>query len=187
MNHFLTDLAKSGNLGQIGNIAVHVAIDLDVLDHIAAIGLQAAVEVVQVVDTAHTPGCGVEQLGGQRLGQWVIAFLFPATHQVIALLSDHAIQFGNLVGAVLQVGIHGDDHIALGAHESRVQCRRFAIVAAKAHPLDSGVLGMQLFDHLPRAVGAAVIDHEHLIGVAMLLHHTFDPCRQLGQRLSLII
>ena len=60
MDHLLADACKAGILGQIGHIAVHIAVHLDMLDHIEAIGLQAAVEIMQVVDAAH-PSCrGVE-------------------------------------------------------------------------------------------------------------------------------
>ena len=37
------------------DVAVHVAVDLDVLHHLAAVGFEAAVEVVEVVDAAYTP------------------------------------------------------------------------------------------------------------------------------------
>ena len=32
--HLLANLVKAGVLGQVGNIAVHLAIDLDILDHL---------------------------------------------------------------------------------------------------------------------------------------------------------
>ena len=53
VNHLFADAGKAGILGEIRNIAVHFAVDFDVFHHIAAIGFQSAVEVVEVLDAAH--------------------------------------------------------------------------------------------------------------------------------------
>ena len=65
--HFLANLAETGVLGQIGNEAVHLAKHFDVFDNLSTIGLQATVEVVQVLDAAHLTGCGIEELCGDGL------------------------------------------------------------------------------------------------------------------------
>ena len=49
MHHLLTDALESGILGQVGDIAVHLAIHLDVLHHLATVGFQSTIEVVQIM------------------------------------------------------------------------------------------------------------------------------------------
>ena len=123
VHHFLANTGESGVFCQIGDVAVHVAVHLYALYHFVAVGLQTAVEVMEIVDSAHSAGGGVEQFGGDGLRQRVVAFLFPSAHKVIALLGNHAVEFRDFIGAVLQVGVHGYHHIAFGAAEAGVQGR----------------------------------------------------------------
>lgn len=62
--YLLADLVKTGVLGQVGYVAVHLAVHLDILDHLATVSLEPAVEVVQVVHTANLAGGSVEELVG---------------------------------------------------------------------------------------------------------------------------
>ena len=64
MHHLLADFGETGILGQVRDIAVHLAVHLDILHHIYAIGFQAAVEVVEILDAAHAPRRGVEEFCG---------------------------------------------------------------------------------------------------------------------------
>ena len=122
LNLFLANACESSDLGQVGHIAVHVTIHLDVLHDLLAVGFQAAVEVVQVVDAAHASRGSVEQLSGYGLAERVITFLFPATHEIITILGNHAVELRNLVRTILEVGIHCDDHITLSLFKTSVQC-----------------------------------------------------------------
>ena len=56
----LANLVETGILGEVRDVTVHLAIDLDVLDHIATVGLETTVEVVEVVNAADLTGCSVE-------------------------------------------------------------------------------------------------------------------------------
>ena len=47
VHHLLPDVAEAVHLGDDGDVAVHLTVDLDALHHLVAVGLQAAVEVVQ--------------------------------------------------------------------------------------------------------------------------------------------
>ena len=179
MNHLLAYLLKSRILCQIRHIAVHIAVYLDVLHHLVAIGFQAAVEVVQIVYAAHLAGGGIEEFGGNCLRQRVVALLFPPRHQVVAVLGNHTIQFGYFVRTVLQVCIHGYHHIALHALEAGVERRTLAVVASEAHSLHCRILGTELLYHFPRIVGAAVVDKQHFITEVILRHYAFYPCCQL--------
>ena len=63
MHHFLTNFVKSGILGKVWNIPVHFSIHLNVFDYLSTIGLQATIEVVEVLDAAYLARSGIEELG----------------------------------------------------------------------------------------------------------------------------
>ena len=163
LHHLFTNLAETGILGQVGDVTMHLAIHLNILYHILAVGLEATVKVVQVLDTRHLARSSVEELRGQCLRQRVVTLLLVARHEIVALLSYHAIQARDLVRRILQVGIHSDDHITLGTGKATVQGGRLAIVTAELDSLHLGVLGMQFLDDLPRIVGGAIIHEVYLI------------------------
>ena len=96
---FFANLGESCVLGKIWNVAVHLAIYLDVLHHVAAIGLQSAVEVVQVVDAAHLACRGIEELGRDGLAQRVtlLAVLLVAGNQVVTFLGNHLVESRNFI------------------------------------------------------------------------------------------
>ena len=140
LHDLFTDARKSLHLSQNRHVAVHFALNLHGLCHLEAVGLESAVEVVQV-DSAHFARSPVEQLGGQGLRQRVVALLLPSANQVVALFANHAHEVRNLVGAVLQVGVHGDDHVALGRLKSDVKRSGLALIAPKANSAHLRVLG----------------------------------------------
>lgn len=139
LHNLFANAVESGIFGEIGNVAVHVAVDFDVLDDFVAIRLEPAVEVVEIADSGNASCRGIEQLCGDGLGQGVVALLFPSRHEVKAFVDDHASESGNLVGGVLKVGVHCDDDITFGAKESGVERRRLAVVAAEGYAADGGV------------------------------------------------
>ena len=102
MHHLLANAVETGVLGQIGNVTVHLTVNLDVLHHFAAISLQAAVEIVQVMDARDLTRRGVEELRGKGLGERVVAFLLVTRYKVVMIFHDHLVETGDLVGRVLQ-------------------------------------------------------------------------------------
>ena len=166
---------------------MHLAVDFDVLDHVVAVGFQSAVEVVQVSDTADFSCRGVEEFGRESFRERVVAFLFVARDEVVALFHDHSSQFGNLVGRVLQVGIHRDDDIALRDFEAAIQRRTLAVVAAKLDGSHDVCLSTDFLNHLPGTVGRTVVDENHFEREAIGLHHALDPVVELGQRFFFVI
>ena len=46
LHYMLADFCVACILGKVGDITVHVAVDLNALDNLVAVGLQPAVEVV---------------------------------------------------------------------------------------------------------------------------------------------
>ncbi len=92
------------------------------------------------------PGRPVEEFAGPAFADRVVAFLFPPRDQVVALFEDHAAQLGNLVGRILQVGIHRDDDLAFGCRETAVQGCRLAVVARETDAPDGRILRLEPFD-----------------------------------------
>src|SRR5579863_9402490 len=180
--HFLTDVPEAGPFGNDGDIAVHFAIDLDALDHLVAVGLETAIEIVQP-DLTDPGGGPVEEFGRNGLGDRVMAYFLPAAHHIVVILEDHPAQLGDLIRAVLHIGVHRDHHDATRGLEPLVQRGRFAIIALEPDAFDIGVVLAEGRDHLPAPVGAAIIHKDDLIGKTALLHHALDPAAQFGQGL----
>ena len=130
--------------------------------------------------TGH-PACGpVVYLGGYVLAQLaVIAFLLPARYQVIAILADHTYHLGNLLGAVLQVSIHGNHDIALSHLKTAEQGGGLAVVAAELDALyDVGVIGLKTFNNAPGLICAAVIYKYNLVAELVLIHYAANPLEE---------
>ena len=187
VHHLLAYFGETGIFGQVRDIAVHLAVHLDILHHIYAIGFQAAVEVVEILDAAHAPRRSVEEFCGNGFREGVVAFLLIARHEVVAVLRNHAVQFGNLVGRVLQVGVHRNHHAALRRAETAEQGGRLAIVAAELDAMHAGVLLCQSLDDLPRSIGAAVVHKNDFVGKAVRLHHAHNPIVKFRQALGLVV
>ncbi len=117
VNGLFANLVEAGVLGQIWYVAMHLAVHLDVLHYLLAVSLQSAVEVMQIMNAAHLAGRSVEQLGGYGLRERValLTVLLVSRHEVVAFVRNHVVESRNLVGRVLQVSVHGDDHVALGS------------------------------------------------------------------------
>ena len=111
--HLFPYFIEAGVLGQIRDITVHFPIDFNAFHDFLAVSFQSAVEIVQVFDTTDLACGGVEQFGRDRFGQRVISFLLVSRHQIESVCHNHTVKFRYLVGGVLKVGVHGDDHVAL--------------------------------------------------------------------------
>ena len=186
MDHQLTDLAVARHLRHVGEVAVHVVIDLYVFHHLILVTLESTIEVVQR-DAGEESHRGIEELRGTGLGERVIPLLLPPTHHVVVLLTDHPIELGDLIRRVLQVGIHRDDDGAGSALKSCLQTGRLPVVASKANRPDMRILRMQPLDDLPGAIGTSIVDKDDLIRDPHLRDDTGDPLVQLGEGLLLIV
>lgn len=73
----------------------------------------------------------LKSLSGYGLRQWVVTFLLVATDKVVTILLNHPIRLWNLIGRVLQISIHGDDHISLCFLETTIKGRALTIVTTE--------------------------------------------------------
>ena len=74
---------------------------------------------------------------------------------------------GDLVRIVLEVGVEGHHQLAAGLGEAGAQGRRLAEVAAEADAAHLRIGRGQPADHVPGAVGRAVVDEDHVQLVAV--------------------
>jgi len=186
LHRLLADAAETGLLGQYRNETVHLAVDFDRLDDLAAVGFQAAVEVVKP-DSRHGAGRPVEKLAGPAFADRIVALLLPARNQIVSLFEDHPAQFGNLVGRILQVGVHRDDDLPFRSRKTAVQGRGFAVVTGEPDAPHRRILLFEGFDDAPRIVGRTVVHQDNFVGIAVLRRHAVDPCDQFGQRFRLVV
>ena len=148
---------------------MHLAVEPDVVQHAAAVGLQRAAVVVQV-DAGHDGDQAVGDAADQHSARLVLAVLPPARNDVVAL-GDLVQQFGDVGGIVLQVGVDGDDDIAPGGIDAGHHGGRLAVVAAEVQHADPRVLTGGLVQPRGRAVQRAVVDKDDFIVPAPGLHH----------------
>ena len=167
VHHFLANLVESCILGKVWNVSVHLAIHLDIFHHLGAVGFQSAVEVVKILYTAYLPRRSIEEFRWNSLRQWVVTLLLIPRHEVVAVFGNHAVELWNLVGRVLQVGIHCYHHAPSGSIESAVERRTLAVVAAELNATHLVGAATEFLNNVPRAVGGAVVDEDNLEGVAL--------------------
>ena len=117
---------------------------------------------------------------------YVVALLLVSRHEVVAVFGYHLVEAGYLVGRVLQVGVHGDDHVAAGFLEPAIESGALAVIAAELYGVYVRVLGRELLYDLPRVVGGAIVDEDNLIAEVVGFHHALYPRVKLWQRLCLV-
>jgi hypothetical protein len=140
---------------------VQLAVDRDLLQHLAPVDLEAAVEVVQV-DLRQLPRHPVEQQRRQALRRRVLPAPLPPGDEIEVVLLEHRQQAGDLLRVVLEVAVHGHDDLPAAVVEAGRQGRRLAEVAAQAHQLDARVALARPAPALGGGVGRAVVDEDDL-------------------------
>ena len=105
-------------------------------------------------------GHHVEKLRWQAFTEWILAFLLPARDQIHVL--ERLQKIRNFVGIVLQVAVHGHDHLTTGFLKSCRQSGCFAVVSAKTNgPYPRIVLVCQVGDCVERTIRAAVVYEDY--------------------------
>ena len=182
------DLADAGAVpgGEGRDEAVHLAVEGNVLDDLAAVGLEGGAEVVDVdaAEDRHEP---VGDARGNAAEEEVVAALLaPAADDVVALF-ELGEEVGDLVGVVLQVAVHGEDEVALGVVEAGGEGGGLAEVAAELDDEDAAVDGSDLFKQAVGAVAGAIVDEDQLEGFADLLHDGLEAVVERGDVLFFVV
>ena len=111
---------------------------VDIDDDVAVIGPQHAA-VIMHVHAGHLVGGNVDYARSQAPECGVLALLAYGADHVVPLL-DLCHQARNLLGGVLQIGIQGDDDLAVRHLECRQNGHMLAEIAVKFYHLDTRVL-----------------------------------------------
>ena len=137
---------------------MQLAVEAQAADDLGAVGLQAAVQVVEP-EAREPAGDGVEDPRGDPAGERVAALRLPARDEVEALveLREQARDLGRVV---LQVAVDRDDDVALRLLEAGLQRGRLAEVAPQPDDADVVVRGVEPRERGERAVGRAVVDED---------------------------
>ena len=99
----------------------------------------------------------------------------------IETLRQHRQQFGDLLGRMLQIVIHGDDHVILRGADAAQQRIVLAIVAHQVDGMNPGMAICQLADYVPASVRAAVVDQHQFVVGRNPVEHSLQALDQFGQ------
>ena len=88
---------------------------------------------------------------------------------------------------MLQIAVHGDDHVALGVIESGGQRRCLAEIATQPDASHARIKRGNLPENRRRAVYAAVIDKDQFIVFAEIFQHFRQTAIKNGQILFFIM
>ena len=166
--------AEAFPVSQGGNVSMHLAIDLDRLDHVAPIRFESAIEVVKL-DTGHDGRDSIEQLRRHGLVPWIVSLALPSGDKVMSLFELRD-QCRNFIGVILKVCIHRDDDIAFNLGEGYCKCCALAIVSTESDSAKTRITIVQTVDHFERRVGRSII-YEHHVPPSRCdpVEHRFEP------------
>src|ERR1039458_3348068 len=172
--------------GQGGNEAMHLAVERNVVNDLAAIGLEGGAEIMDIDpgEFGHQPVCAAR--GNAAQDEIVDAVLAPPGDDVVSLI-ELFYQGGNVVGDVLPVASHGQDELDRGMVEACGQSRGLAKVAAQLDHKDAAVDCGNFFEELVGAVLGTVVNKHHLKAVAHLFHYLLQTGIQDGDVLLFVV
>ena len=88
---------------------------------------------------------------------------------------------------MLQIAIHGDDHVALGFVKSRRKRRGLSEIAAQPNHLEAAVGLHQVGQQFEAAVGGRIVDEHDFVGLSELLQHRGQAIVQRQNRRLLVV
>ncbi len=165
---------------------MHLAVEGNVLDDLAAVGLEGGAEVVDVdaAEDRHEPVGGARRDAAEE--EVVATLRAPAADDVVALF-ELGEEVGDLVGVVLEIAVHGEDVVALGVVEAGGEGGGLAEVAAELDDEDAAVYGSDLFEEAIGAVAGAIVDEDQFEGFADLLHDGLEAVVECGDVLFFVV
>ena len=124
---------------------MHLAVERNVLDDLAAVGLEGGSEIVDLhaAECCHKPVCNE---GRDAAKDKIIAALTaPSADNVVAFF-ELGQETGDLVGVVLQVSIHCQNEVTLRMVEAGGKGRGLSEVAAQFDDQHAAVHSSDLFE-----------------------------------------
>ena len=149
--------SRSAPARECGNESMEIAVETDALDHWSPVRFERRPEVVKrhAGELCHQP---VGHLRGQTARPEIVdPLLSPSAHDVVAIVQFRE-QLGNLLGRMLQVAVHRDDHVARGGVEAGGERGSLAIIPGETDDSHSQIPLGHRRQTLRRAIGAAIVD-----------------------------
>src|SRR5262245_55010906 len=122
------------------------AVELDVLEHLASVGLERAAVVVQRYAGSPRDEAVGDSRRQRAAQERVLSILAPAAHNIIPLV-ELLEQPWNIGWVVLEIGIDSDHHVAARAREPRRERRRLTEIATEPHHSQPRVARRQLAEN----------------------------------------
>ena len=161
---------------------MHLAIDLDALHHLATIGLDATVHIMQA-DAGNPTRGSVVKLRREVFREGVVfAVLFPTRYHIVSLVHNHPVHLRQFLRSILQVSVQGAHHPSFRLFETAEKRCALAVIPAERDSLYAGVFARKVTNALPRAILAAIIYQNQFITKAFAAHRRIDSANQFGQR-----
>src|SRR5215204_1585368 len=177
--------AEATVVRQHRQVAMKLAVHVQVLDDLAPIDLEPTVHVVEP-NAGHEARHPVEDPGQRPARPRIAPVGLPARHEVIALLELRE-QARDLGRVILEVGVHRDDGVTAGMRESGGERRGFAEVAPQAYDPDRVTLRAQAGQLGERAVCRAVVHEDDLPGAVEGLECGADLCEERSEARLLVM
>ncbi len=183
-----------GNLRQAGarllreNIdeAVHLTIKRHGLGKLAPQRAQGAAQVFRL-HAGHFANKPIAQQAGNFANEKVVLPIGSETENGVIALAQLGEQERNIRRIVLQIAVHGDDDVARGPVDARLQRCRLAEVAAQADDLNERIAPRQLLELHKGTIAAAVVHENDFVLKAQRIEDSAQPLMQPGDVVPLVL
>ena len=173
--------ARAVETRQRGNETVQFAVEVDVVEHLGAVGLEGRSEIAKIDARGfrHHP---VGDARGNPASDGVVDAVFSPAARDIEALVDFAQQGGNVFGRVLQVSVHGDDDVALRFVKACRERRGLAEIAPQANHFQARIGLYEIGQQLVTAVSRGIVDKENFVRPRQSEQHGRQPVVQRQNR-----
>src|ERR1700722_773306 len=125
--YFLANFFKPGPFGDQWDIPVHLTIYFNTFYNPVLVGFQPTVKIMQF-NFRYLGSYPIKKTRRHCFGKRIMAKLFPSAHQVISIIGDHLIKSGDLIGTILQIGVHRNNNVSLAGSEALIQSGGLTII-----------------------------------------------------------
>ena len=139
---------------------MQLAVQTDLVEHLAAVRLEAAVVIVQP-HAGDSSDQAVEDSTRERLVPRVMTNRLPPADDVVPL-GDRRQKARDLLRMILEIGVERQHDLARCFAETGGQRRRLAEIASQADRRHPRIARRQRLDRFPAPIGRAVVDQNDL-------------------------
>src|SRR5438128_1249850 len=125
------------------NVPMSLAVHHYFIEYVPPNAFKTAVEIVKA-DSGEHRGHQIVDFRTQPLAQLIATTVTPTANDVISVFQFLEKQ-GQLLGYILKIGIHRDNHLVTSGAESGRERRGLAKISAKANVSDRAIAGSEIF------------------------------------------